>query len=519
MKKHLIYSMALVLAAGLAGCDNELAEPPIPVPDGGRVGTGAWNNTMTAYQARIGSVNDTIPEPWVTGYIVGYVNTNVSNVLSAACAEFTADDCTVNTNLLIAVDSLETDWEKCATVQLPSGAVRSALNLKDHKDNLGKLVSIKGTTGSKYCGAYGVRSVSEYNWGDKGIPSEPTGPVEALPYLYENFQNSDKIGAYIAQGWVNAEVAGGLSGWYIKDFNGGYYITVSAYLGNAAGGPYENWLITPPVDLSKSNSKTLTFETQAAYPAEDSYLEVYVMDSNDVKTAVKTKLDAAIATPPEKNYSAWVKSGTIDLSGYNGVVYIGWRYYSAHGGSGASTTYCVDNVNVGGAPETPNNPGTEDVIYSGLLETSATCDWQFDNVNLASGLSYVWSWKEYNGNHYLNGSAYFNKEYKEALSYAYSPEIDLTGKTKVSVSFEHAAKFQTTLKELCGFAVRESGSKEWTDLTIPNWPGTSGWTFVNSGDIDLSAYAGKKIEIAFKYGSSSAGADTWEVKNVKVTGK
>ena len=66
--------------------------------------------------------------------------------------------------------------------------------------------------------------------------------------------------------------------------------------------------------------------------------------------------------------------------------------------------------------------------------------------------------------------------------------------------------------------VRAEGATEWTDLEIPTWPGTTSWAFVNSGEIDLSAYVGKKVQIGFKYESSDAGADTWEIKNVKVTG-
>lgn len=520
--KSLIIAGGLILTA--TSCHNEPVLPPVPEPEGGieSIGTGAWNKPMSAYQALIGSVNDSIAEPWVTGYIVGYINTNVSSTLSEVTFGVPTDDnpCTVATNMLIAVNPGESDWEKCASVQLPSGAARSALNLVDHPENLGKQVTVKGTTGSKYCGVYGVRSVSEYNWGDKGIQTEPEGPIEPVAGIWQSFNISDKISTYILEGWQNVMVSGGLSGWYIREFSGNNYITTSAYKGSAGGGPYENWLIAPPVDLDIASSKTLTFITQAAFPAENSTLEVYVLDGADVTTATRTRLTATIATPPAKNYSDWVNSGTIDLSAFSGVVYIGWRYYSEKGGDGNSTTYCIDNINIGGAPEIdPVLPPSESDIYSGLNPDDDSCDWTFENVKLGSGLNYVWGWKEYNNSHYLNGSAYAGGSAKEALSYAISPVIDLTGKTEATVSFEHAAKFQTTLRELCGFCVREAGTKEWTELHIGKWPGTTGWTFVNSGEMDLKDFVGKKIELAFKYGSDASGADTWEVKSVKVTGK
>ena len=45
-------------------------------------------------------------------------------------------------------------------------------------------------------------------------------------------------------------------------------------------------------------------------------------------------------------------------------------------------------------------------------------------------------------------------------------------------------------------------------------PAQLSWTFVGSGNVSLSAFAGKKIQIGFKYTSTAAKAGTWEVKNV-----
>lgn len=155
-------------------------------------------------------------------------------------------------------------------------------------------------------------------------------------------------------------------------------------------------------------------------------------------------------------------------------------------------------------------------VYHGLLETATSCDWTFDNVIMNSPVTRVWSWRDYNGKYYLNGSAFVGNVNYEALAYAVSPEIDLTGKLEAKASFDHEAKFQTTLRSLCKFAVRESGQTEWTEYDIPTWPPTGDWTYANSGDIDISAFAGKKIQIAFKYASSEAGADTWRIKDAVV---
>lgn len=164
------------------------------------------------------------------------------------------------------------------------------------------------------------------------------------------------------------------------------------------------------------------------------------------------------------------------------------------------------------------NPPAADysTVYFGLDQNATSIDWTFDNVELSSGVSYVWSWKLYDGAHYLNGSAYVGGSPKKALAYAVSPVIDLKDKLDARVHFSHAAKFQTTLRQLCGFAVREEGQSAWVELPIPIWPSSGSWNFVDSGFIDLSGFAGKKIQIAFKYGSDTNGADTWEVRNVTV---
>ena len=180
----------------------------------------------------------------------------------------------------------------------------------------------------------------------------------------------------------------------------------------------------------------------------------------------------------------------------------------------------IISINGQGGGDTPVTP-TEGTIYSSLSEkdTELAAGWTIDNGTLPEGLTYVWSWKVYNNAGYLNASAFANGSANASEAYAISPVIDLTGATGVAVSFDHAAKFQTTLKTLCGIVVREEGTTAWTALTIPTWPTAGAWTFANSGAISLEAYAGKKIQLAFKYGSTTEGADTWEIKNLVITGK
>lgn len=187
----------------------------------------------------------------------------------------------------------------------------------------------------------------------------------------------------------------------------------------------------------------------------------------------------------------------------------------------------TEPYSVSGAPVNPDpdpepgpDPTPDDNLAIEWLESTSTEmseGWTIENINLPEQATYVWKWSDNKGkNYYLKGSCYINGTPYAAKAYAYSPTVDLAGYEDATFSFEHAARYQTTIKDLCRVVVREEGG-EWTEIVPQAWPSAGGWNFVKSGDIDLSAYDGKKIQIGFKYESSAEGADTWEINNCKLT--
>ena len=56
----------------------------------------------------------------------------------------------------------------------------------------------------------------------------------------------------------------------------------------------------------------------------------------------------------------------------------------------------------------------------------------------------------------------------------------------------------------------------WKALSGATYPASDGWSFNNVGNIDLSAYAGQKVRIGFRYTSDSEKAGTVEIKNLLV---
>lgn len=139
-----------------------------------------------------------------------------------------------------------------------------------------------------------------------------------------------------------------------------------------------------------------------------------------------------------------------------------------------------------------------------------------EDTNLPGDLTYVWNHDSYG---YMKASAFKSNTAYASESWLISPIIDLTENTgNADFSFDHATNYftsvQTAAEEATVWVREESG--EWSKLNNITYPESMGWTFVSSGTVDLSSYNGKKIQIGFKYISTSNKAGTWEVKNVIV---
>lgn len=100
--------------------------------------------------------NQGAEDVWVYGYIVGDSSSTSKSEFSAPFSS--------NTNLLLATRSSVSDRNGCISVELPKGDVRNALNLKDHPDNLGRQVFLKGDIVDKYYGLVGLKSVKDFEW-------------------------------------------------------------------------------------------------------------------------------------------------------------------------------------------------------------------------------------------------------------------------------------------------------------------------------------------------------------------
>ena len=123
--------------------------------DGSREHPYTVSEALVAYQTQTAA-----QKVWVKGVIVGSV---CGSYMSEA--RIGNDTCS-NTNLLLGGSVLETSAGRCLPVQLPAGAVRAALNLKDNPDNYHRELLLYATL-DKYFGVAGLKSPADYEIGDK----------------------------------------------------------------------------------------------------------------------------------------------------------------------------------------------------------------------------------------------------------------------------------------------------------------------------------------------------------------
>lgn len=153
-----------VLDAYFVSIEGEATPDPEPQPTGDTDGSEAKPYTVAdAIAAASGT------EKYVKAYIVGWID---GQVLSSG-AHFDGN-ATVASNILIADSPDETDVAKCMPVQLPSGAVRTAVNLKDKPDNYKKEILLNGNI-EKYFGVPGIKSTGYAKIGDTEAGTKPGG--------------------------------------------------------------------------------------------------------------------------------------------------------------------------------------------------------------------------------------------------------------------------------------------------------------------------------------------------------
>ncbi|MDD6053452.1 MAG: choice-of-anchor J domain-containing protein [Bacteroidales bacterium] len=158
-------------------------------------------------------------------------------------------------------------------------------------------------------------------------------------------------------------------------------------------------------------------------------------------------------------------------------------------------------------------------FYSVDFKKDGISGWEVIDVVKPDDLEAVWTESTSYG---MVAKAYANNTNYEAQSWLVSPSIDLSQVQAAHLCFSHAGRYFSDIKKDVTLWVLQEESKAaedveafTTQLSIPVYP--VDFTFVESGDIDLSSYAGSSIRLAFKYKSSTSKAGTYEVQNLRIS--
>lgn len=166
------------------------------------------------------------------------------------------------------------------------------------------------------------------------------------PIIYsEDFQGIANSNFDIS-GWTNVATEGSKI-WIEKAYKGNGYLEFSPFGSNE--NVNEAWLVTPKIDISEANAKTLVFKIAQHHVVDttENKVQVYITNefNGDIATTQWTEKPCELPKVGQGNNYKFVSSGKIDLSEYPNEVYIAFK---ATGGSAnnKSGSYQIDDIKI-----------------------------------------------------------------------------------------------------------------------------------------------------------------------------
>lgn len=403
---------------------------------------------------------------WVKGYVVGAVAPGVTEVKSNADVQWTAPTALANT-IVVGQTADTKDIAHALVVQLPDGSLlRQVVNLVDNPTALGKEISITGAIETVLGTAGLVTTGLDGTFAFEGY--EPPKPVEGTGTKDDPYGVSQVIsGAATGTGWMQGYIVGWVEG---QSLSSGAHFEVPA----------------------SSASNILLAETATETNVENC-VPVQLVYGTDAREALN------LQSHPENLGKLAKVEGEFT------------KYYGVAGQKG-STNYELD----GQGPEpTPTPTPTGDELLNLNLKTEANFKlFTIDDKEIPSALKYIWNYDSKFG---AKASAFLNSTKYKSESWLISPIVDVANVSTAVITFHHVAryfeKFSTDLKLMV------NTGQDWVQVAIPNEPTGKDWTYIDSGDITVDVANARQLQFAFVYTSSTSYAATWEIDQVKVTGK
>ena len=179
---------------------------------------------------------------------------------------------------------------------------------------------------------------------------EETGQIISGPskqaIFYEDFEQITSTKGIEEAGWTNLNRHYGTGQFVKRSSNDNTFVRISSY--GTQESVVDVWLVSPPVELDRSNEEELTFLTRATFH-EGRLLTVWITGDydKDPREAQWRELEARVSEgSADGSNERFISSGRIDLDCVQGTVRIAFRYLG--GDPGPSTNYDIDNILIRG---------------------------------------------------------------------------------------------------------------------------------------------------------------------------
>ncbi|MFO7725570.1 MAG: choice-of-anchor J domain-containing protein [Oceanipulchritudo sp.] len=292
--------------------------------------------------------------------------------------------------------------------------------------------------------------------------------------------------------------------WEHGTFGGNGFAEISGFGADEAS---DDWLVSPEVDLDAANEPTLTFTTARNFGGPE--LEILISSDYDGLNPANASWTPVEAPLSEGSYDL-VSSGEIDLSAYVGeTIHVAFRYTSTGTEGGDGAVYQLHEFLV------------QDTVQDAsllLFEDFEADLGEFAAISVASDAD--WEHGTFGGNGFAEISGFGADEASD--DWLVSPEVDLTGASSPVLSFVTARNFDGPELEVLissNYDGLNPADATWDPVEAPLSEGS--YDLVSSGEIDLSAYAGETIHVAFRYtstGTESGEGAVYQVHEVLITG-
>lgn len=282
------------------------------------------------------------------------------------------------------------------------------------------------------------------------------------------------------------------------------------------------YLVSQPVDLSKSTGAYLEFQYILRYVRQGTVNQVLITDNytGDASTTTWTDITGTLTEGSDwTTFLTYQRNIPSQFIGKNNVV-VALRYACTT----TSSTWEVKNLKLVEGQVQEDQPTPTPTTSDYLNETFATGFGVF-SVKTVQGTAWMIDFKTAKASGYDNAS----KTTTPSDSYIISPAIDLSNSKGAELQFEYILRYYTSGGKVTTGVVDEvlitdeydgdPTSPRWEDITGTLTEGTDWTTFATYKQDIPSGYLGvKTVYIALHY-TCQSNSSTWEVKNLTLKEK